>query len=158
MVFCSVKILSTWSAAKPHTHKGIIYFAIFPLGSKFMIQSMASPNFSDFSSKRNLFLWTIIWNLKYMNQNRLKCNFVWWKQFFFNSCQVFPLHVSWMWPSGGQSAMKTKKHLFMLWSSYYPTIADKHQFYYKQVLLFTTSTKALKARTQISAYYCKPDN
>lgn len=54
--------------------------------------------------------------------------------------------------------MKTKKHLFMLWSSYYPTVADKHQFYYKQVLLFTTSTKALKARTQISAYYCKPDN
>ena len=55
-----------------------------------------------------------------MNQNRLKCHCMWWKQFFYNWCQVFPLSISWMGLSWGQSAIKAEKHLLVLWRSYYP--------------------------------------
>lgn len=79
-----------------------------------------------------------------MNQNRPKCHFVWWKQFF-NWCQLFPLSISWMGPSGGQGARKTERSLPVFQSSYFAT-AYKLQFCSSNSSF--SHTEALKARSQ----------
>lgn len=83
-----------------------------------------------------------------MNQNRPKCHFVWQKQIF-NWCQIFPLSISWMGSSGGQSARQTEisppalEQLLLIYNL---------QFCPKEFSFSPFHTKALKARSQVSDY------